>query len=113
MTYALILKDEIFVKVPHCCDEMAAQANQFYPEAESSLLGSTDKKIYWSPIFDEYGLICQPSAEILIIKWCLFCGSKLPSSKRDAWFEKLESTGWQSWEDPIPHVLLTAEWENT
>ena len=83
----------------HCCREMTDQVNMRWPQAESPLLGSTDQRIYWSPVFNEYGLICQPSAEVLQIHHCPFCGIRLPESRRDAWFKRLAGTGWKTWGD--------------
>ena len=110
MSFALVLTDEIPVQKEHCCSKMTEQANLACPHAKSALLGSTDKRIYWSPVFDEYGLICQPSAEVLVISHCPFCGVPLPAPLRDRWLEKLERTGWQTWGDPIPREFLTVVW---
>jgi len=111
MNFSLPLKDEPHVEKVHCCESMTDQANMVYPNASSKLLGSTDKRIYWSPIFEEYGLICQPSPEILRISNCPFCGAELPTSKRNAWFSALEATGWESWGDPIPNSMLRVNWD--
>jgi hypothetical protein len=111
MTFLLVLTGEPSYPKDHCCAEMSEQANMAFPEAKSPLLGSTDKRIYWSPVFDEYGLICQPSSEILQIQHCPFCGSRLPESRRDNWFEKLEKEGWKTWGDPIPIELLSHDWK--
>src|SRR5688572_23745674 len=104
--FAMILKGEKRHKKDHCCQEMTAQVNMHWPKAESPLLGSTDQRIYWSPVFDEYGLICQPSAEILKIQHCPFCGVTLPESRRDAWLDRLATLGWKKWGDPIPEEFL-------
>jgi hypothetical protein len=111
MTFSLVLTGESGYPKEHCCAEMSEQANMAFPEAKSPLLGSTDKRIYWSPVFDEYGLICQPSSEILQIHHCPFCGSRFPESRRDMWFEKLEKDGWKTWGDPIPIELLSHDWK--
>jgi hypothetical protein len=111
MTFSLILKNEQICIKEHCCVEMTEQVNMSYPAAESALSGSTDKRIYWSPVFDEYGLICQPSAEVLLISHCPFCGSLLPNSRRDQWFENLETTGWKTWGDAIPEEFLKQDWK--
>jgi hypothetical protein len=111
MTFSLVLTKEPLYAKEHCCSEMSEQANMSYPNATSPLLGSTDKRIYWSPVFDEYGLICQPSAEILQIQHCPFCGARLPYSRRDKWFERLEGQGWKTWGDPIPSELLSHDWK--
>lgn len=39
-----------------------------------------------------------------------FCGVQLPNSRRDAWFERLERTGWKTWGDPVPSDLLNHDW---
>ena len=111
MNFSLPLKDEPQVQKQHCCESMTHQANMHYPKAPSRLLGSTDKRIYWSPVFEEYGLICQPSAELLLISHCPFCGANLPASKRNSWFSALEAMGWKTWEDPIPEMMLQENWE--
>jgi hypothetical protein len=110
MSFALVLEKEQPFEKEHCCAAMTEQANLSYPSAKSALLGSTDKRIYWSPLFDEYGLICQPSAEILVVTNCPFCGARLPLSQRDQWIARLEKTGWQSWGDPIPKEFLSHAW---
>jgi hypothetical protein len=111
MTFSLVLTGEPSYVKEHCCAEMSEQANMAFPDAKSPLLGSTDKRIYWSPVFDEYGLICQPSAEVLPIHHCPFCGFRLPVSRRDEWFATLENGGWQTWGDPIPSELLAHDWK--
>jgi hypothetical protein len=108
--FALILKDEARFEKKHCCDRMTQQVNSQWPLAESPLLGSTDQRIYWSPVFDEYGLVCQPSAEILTIQFCPFCGTEFPESKRAAWLAQLEAMGWKSWDDAIPEEMLRHDW---
>jgi Domain of unknown function (DUF6980) len=108
--FALVLQNEKRHIKRHCCSEMTEQVNIHSPLAKSPLLGSTDQRIYWSPVFDEYGLICQPSAEVLPIRHCPFCGVQLPKSRRKAWFERLEASGWKSWGDFIPDELLRYDW---
>jgi hypothetical protein len=111
MTFSLVLANELHVERSHCCEAMTEQVNLQSPLASSALLGTTDKRIYWSPVFNEYGLICQPSAEILVISHCPFCGFALPPSRRQAWVTALERTGWRTWGDPIPPRMLTYEWQ--
>lgn len=111
MTFSLILTDEPSHAKEHCCAEMSEQVNMSFPTAKSPLQGSTDKRIYWSPVFDEYGLICQPSTEVLQIHHCPFCGVLFPESRRNAWIEALEKTDWKTWGDPIPSELLTHDWQ--
>jgi hypothetical protein len=112
MTFSLILDNEPQVTRTHCCEAMTHQASLSSPFAESPLLGTTDKRVYWSPLLNEYGLICQPSPEILQIAFCPFCGSELPPSRRDEWFRKLEATGWKTWGDPVPDFMFTENWHS-
>ena len=111
MTFSLVLTGEPSYAKEHCCAEMSEQANMAFPDAKSPLLGSPDKRIYWSPVFNEYGLICQPSAEVLHIHHCPFCGFQLPVSRRDEWFETLEKGGWKTWGDLIPSDLFSHDWK--
>jgi len=108
--FALTLKDEERHLKDHCCARMTQQVNSFWPLAADALSGSTDQRIYWSSVFDEYGLICQPSAEILKIEFCPFCGAKLPQPRRDKWVERLRELGWKTWGDPIPPGMLRHNW---
>jgi len=109
--FALVLRDEQRQNREHCCPTMTQQINLTSALGVGPLEGSTDQRVYWSPVFDEYGLICQPSMEILLIQFCPFCGTKLPPSRRNAWHEALRKTGWQSWGDPIPPRLLEIDWQ--
>ena len=109
--FALVLENEERHIKLHCCQEMTEQVNSVWPEAESPLQGSTDQRLYWSPVFNEYGLICQPSPEVMKILFCPFCGAKLPMSRRDEWFVRLEKSGWKTWGDPIPLELLRHDWK--
>lgn len=99
--FALHLKEEEHAAGNHCCAEMSKQA---------SLRGGGDKRVYWSPIFSEYGLVSTAVPEMLLISFCPFCGAALPKSRRDEWFKRLEKTGWATWGDPIPEHLLRATW---
>ena len=108
-TLVLINENRHFKK--HCCAEMTEQVNAIWPKAKNPLSGSTDQRIYWSPVFNEYGLICQPSAEILKIKFCPFCGKKLPKSRREKWFKQIKISGWENFDDPIPKSFLRHDWK--
>ncbi|MCL5282257.1 MAG: hypothetical protein M1376_20420 [Planctomycetes bacterium] len=79
----------------------------------------SDAIIYYDLIFDEYGIIVhKPDARyFLSIHFCPWCGAKLPESKRDLWFDKLEAMGFTditfadiSERTDIPKEFLTDEW---
>lgn len=47
----------------------------------------------------------------ITIDFCPFCGTKLPESKRDLWFERLEAMGIDPWDaDSRPKEYQTDEW---
>jgi hypothetical protein len=108
--FSLVLKGEPRQFKDHCCAAMTSQVNTCSKLGASPFEGSTDQRIYWSSLWDEYGLLCQPSTEILSIGYCPFCGTQLPKSRRKEWFEKLEAAGWHTWGDPIPQEFLEIGW---
>lgn len=71
-----------------------------------------EKLIHHSAKFDEYGIIIHDGGSAFeIIKFCPWCGAKLPESKRDIWFEELEKLGINDpWEEEIPKKFKTDEW---
>ena len=72
-----------------------------------------DYVINYNEKFDEYGLIIHDGGNSSYsINFCPFCGFKLPESKRDRWFDELESLGF---DDPIenqnvPSKYRSGEW---
>ena len=64
------------------------------------------------PKFDEYGLwIHDGGSSFMAIRFCPWCGTKLPASRRDEWFEKLTGLGYDNplYED-IPNAFTTDAW---
>ena len=50
-----------------------------------------DVLLHYTPKFAEYGIIVHDGgSSVLGIDYCPWCGSKLPESKRDRWFEELQ-----------------------
>lgn len=73
-----------------------------------------DDVITYSSALDEYGLIIHDGGTSSYeISFCPFCGTKLPESKRDRWFEELESLGFDSpslFEGNIPLKYQSDDW---
>ena len=88
----------------HCCECM----EMFLQDAKVPL------KYY--PIAREYGLALQHSSAIQLIYYCPWCGTKLPESLRDKYFDILEKEysiepGLDIKNDPnIPHEFKSDEW---
>ena len=67
---------------------------------------------YDFPEFDEYGILIKDGGtSYSTISYCPWCGTKLPNSKRDEWFETLASLGF---DDPcqqnIPEKFKSRDW---
>lgn len=71
-----------------------------------------DNLIFYSTRFDEYGIIIHDGgASFSRISYCPWCGTKLPNSKRDLWFDILEEMGFDSpFEQDIPDEYNSDKW---
>ncbi len=71
-----------------------------------------DVLVSYIPKFDEYGLIIHDGgSSSLDIRFCPWCGSKLPLSKRDARFDRLEELGFDDpTEQRIPGAFESDGW---
>jgi hypothetical protein len=71
-----------------------------------------DTLVYYSPKFDEYGLIVHDGGSSHIqIHYCPWCGTKLPESKIDRWFDELERMGFDDpTEEKIPERYQSDAW---
>ena len=69
--------------------------------------------IYFNEVFDEYGItLTEDNVSFILLKYCPWCGSLLPESKRLIWFEQLEEMGYENpfLRDDIPSKYKCAEW---
>jgi Domain of unknown function (DUF6980) len=71
-----------------------------------------DVLISYIPKFDEYGIIIHDGGSSSIsIYHCPWCGTKLPESKRDKWFDVLEEMGFDDpSEQNIPSEFNSDAW---
>ena len=69
--------------------------------------------IWYSDIFDEYGIVVnEDNSSMITINYCPWCGKKLPTSQREKWFEELELKGFIAplFDDNIPTEYKSKEW---
>ena len=83
----------------HCC------------EAMSSHLAHGSLHIRYWPRYREYGITYNDSGpSIQLIHFCPWCGSKLPGSVRDEYFDALDRRGLEPGDPGIPAEFKTEEW---
>ena len=92
------------------CVHMAYHAT-FTCEEHPNLHACSKAAIIYNPRFDEYHIGPRGGTgdEILITR-CPWCGVKLPESKRDLWFEKLEQMGIDPTGGNIPEGFNSDAW---
>ncbi|GAA1526044.1 hypothetical protein GCM10009678_04300 [Actinomadura kijaniata] len=99
--------------VRFCCELMAEQV-EHECEHHPDRFTCPDALVYYSAKFDEYGLIIHDgSSSVSRIRFCPWCGAKLPPSQRAAWFAALESRGIDLWKDEVPPEFETDAWRRS
>lgn len=96
----------------HCCERMDSQTGRMCDDHEDPY-SCPDYVISYIEKFDEYGLIIHDGGRSSYrISYCPFCGSKLPESKRDRWYDELEALGFDDPNDDegIPEKYKTSVW---
>jgi hypothetical protein len=89
----------------HCCKEMKF----FLEEGSVSINFDSTFKRYSLALLD--GFNRAPSAGTQQIKYCPWCGSKLPINLSDQWFAELEKLGFdEPFEQIIPEEFKSDEW---
>jgi Domain of unknown function (DUF6980) len=95
----------------HCCATMTAQIAHRC-EQHPNPFDCPDALILYEPRFDEYGIIihdCGTSTHA--IDYCPWCGTALPASQRDRWFDELAALGFDDpLMQPIPAAFTTDAW---
>ena len=95
----------------HCCKQMDA-VSSLNCEQHDDKYECPDVLISYIEKFDEYGIIIHDGGSSAItISYCPFCGTELPDSKRDLWFDLLEKQGFDDpYEQDIPLEFKTNAW---
>ncbi|MGY0552910.1 DUF6980 family protein [Vreelandella titanicae] len=95
----------------HCCSAMTKALEHHCAEHENRF-ECPDALISYYDKFDEYGLIIHDGGTaVSSIDYCPYCDKKLPESKRDLWFDTLESMGYDDpTEQEIPSEFQSGDW---
>jgi hypothetical protein len=100
-------------KARHCCEEMAA-ALEFTCDQHADPFECPDTVLIYHEPFEEYGMpIRDGGPSYLVISNCPFCGTKLPESGRDEWFDTTEAAGLEDTPfHDLPKKFQTAAWRH-
>jgi len=91
-----------------CCDAMRASLT-FACDQHADPFACADALVAYNEIFDEFGLIVHDgSAAYVLITHCPWCGTRLPESQRDRWFDETEALG--VGDDELPEKYLSGAW---
>ncbi len=94
----------------HCCERMVEAASSTCDQ-HPNRFDRPDALIHYAPTFREYGLIVHDGGESSVeIKYCPWCGARLPSPLRDEWFGRLEQLGLEPNSPFLPKAMQSAEW---
>ncbi len=86
----------------HCCEQM------------NENIKSEDGIVYYSDVFNEYGIPYSDGVSIMKMEFCPWCGKRLPQSMREKWFNELEALGYEEpWlNENIPEEYKSDKWWN-
>jgi hypothetical protein len=102
------LKDKDVNHLEYPCVHMAFQAS-FACEKHKDKNECSHAIIIYDDRFDEYFIGPRGGGgDYVLIKNCPFCGTKLPESKRDRYFDELDANGFTI--DNMPSIYLSGEW---
>jgi len=94
----------------HCCDKLFDEVSVICPDHEQPW-ECADVLLVYSPKFNEYGIVVHDGGSSNVqILYCPWCGASLPDSRRDQWFEKLDTMGLEPGEAEIPIEMESDEW---
>ncbi len=83
----------------------------FYCKDMQNSVFDEDIPIIYIPKFREYGIkILDGGTSFKQIKYCPWCGKKLPISLRDKWFDEIYKLNLEPESPEIPEKYLTDEW---
>jgi hypothetical protein len=92
----------------HCCLEMAYAISH----PVETLHQETNRVLDWISQWNEYLIpVSYDGYKATIIRYCPWCGSALPKSRRDQWYEALYALGYDDpGEQEIPEEFKSDAW---
>jgi hypothetical protein len=97
--------------VAFCCAEMKDRL-EFKCSQHADPFECPDNLVIHNEVFDEYGLIVHDGGpSYVLIDFCPWCGTRLPESQRDRWFDETEAKGFT--EETMPPEYRTGAWRQS
>ena len=94
----------------HCCERMRVEVERACDEQHTAGECS-ELLVRYQEKYDDYGLVVHDGGSSVVrIAFCPWCGTKLPESRRDRWFDELERRGINPQTDAVPAEFQTAAW---
>jgi hypothetical protein len=91
-----------------CCPAME-DALDFSCAQHADPFECPDSLVTYNEVFDEFGLIVHDGGpSYVLIGFCPWCGTKLPESQRDRWFDETEAKGFT--DETLPPEYRTGAW---
>lgn len=91
-----------------CCETMT-RALAFTCTQHADPFECPDSLVIYNEVFDEYGLIVHDGGPSYVsIDFCPWCGTRLPESQRDRWFDETEAKGFT--DETTPPEYGTGQW---
>ena len=95
----------------YCCNDMRRNVEHRCSRHKGNIWDCPDNLICYNDVFDEYGIIIHDGGSSYItINYCPFCGKELPESKREIFFDEIESLNVNIVDDELPEEFKTDEW---
>lgn len=94
----------------HCCEDMQREVERVC-EQHPNRHDCPDCLVGYSPRFREYGLLVHDGGSSSVrIQFCPWCGTRLPESLRDRWFNELEALGIDPGRNEVPPAFQSSAW---
>jgi hypothetical protein len=95
----------------YCCERMSQEVSRTCAD-HNDPFECPDCIIFYSAKFDEYGIIVHDGgSNTILVQYCPWCGSGLPTSKRDVWLDTLADIGFDDpWNQEIPPEFQSDLW---
>ncbi len=85
-------------------------ALQFDCDEHSDPFACADALLVYNEVMNEYGIVIHDgTASYLLIDRCPWCGTRLPESARDRWFDAVDALNLADGVSP-PDRFLTSVW---